>query len=123
MPKNLGIVLPIALGPNGYFRNTDDPTVQIRANLINLLLTKKGERSFRPSFGCDMPRALFEADTESNKAEIHAIIDTAVSAWMPYIRIDEVKTVKDSSKEQGIVVFIKYTVLTTNTTDSLQLVF
>jgi phage baseplate assembly protein W len=121
--KPLGIVLPISLGSNGYFSSTNDPAEQIRSNLINLLLTRKGERVFLPEFGCDIPRTLFESNSDDSLAQAHAEIQTSVSTWMPFINIDEIVTKSRSVDGHEIVIEIKYTVLTNNTTDTIQLVF
>lgn len=123
MGKPIGITIPIQLGAHGYFSTTDSPNVQIRSNLINLLLTRKGERAFQPSFGCDIPRVSFETNTDDNLAEIHAIIETSVALWMPFIQIDNVQVEVPDKDGHLVVVKIEYTILTTNVTDSIQLVF
>ena len=45
----LGITLPIKLGKTGYFEQAFDTITQVKSNLINLLLTVKGERVFQPT--------------------------------------------------------------------------
>lgn len=123
MSRPLGITLPIRLGSTGYFSNTTDALEQIRSNLTNLLLTRKGERPFQPEFGCDIPRIFFESNTDNNLAEIHALISTSVSKWMPFIKINDVNTKKITVDSQNVQVTLSYTVLTTNTSDSINLVF
>ncbi len=123
MNKTLGITLPISLGLRGYFDTTADPMEQIKSNLINLLLTQKGERPFQPTFGCDIPRVLFESNTDSNLAEIHAIIQTAVELWLPFVRIDEVHLNKSATDEHSVSVTVDYTVTTLNMTGSMTLTF
>lgn len=122
MANPLGLTLPIGLGSNGYFGTTTDPVKQVKTNLINLLLTKRGERPMQPEFGCDLPRKFFEANTDDNLAEIHAIIQTAVSLWMPFVRIDDVKSTVDEINNQKINVSIEYTIITLNVSDSISLV-
>lgn len=122
MVNPIGITLPIRLGTHGYFNSTDDPKEQIRSNLINLLLTHKGERPFQPTFGCNLPRIFFEANTDNNIAEVHAIIETAVSEWMPFIRVDDVQFTALDIDSHSVRVYIQYTILTSNTTDSIQVV-
>ena len=43
---------------------------QIKANLINYLLTNKGERIFNPNFGADLRNLLFEGILESTQEEL-----------------------------------------------------
>lgn len=123
MAKPLGLTLPLTLGSNGYFNTTTDPMEQVKTNLTNLLLTRKGERPFQPEFGCDVARSVFEPNTEDSLAEIHAEIQTAVSIWLPFIRIDDIKIKKNDIDSHEILVEVSYTVLTNNITDTIRLVF
>jgi uncharacterized protein len=121
--KPLGITLPIRLGASGYFDNTVDSMEQIRSNLTNLLLTRKGERAFQPDFGCDVSRVLFESNTTDAMAQAHAEIQTAISYWMPFITINKITTINRDVDGHTIVVQIDYTISVTNTTDTIKLVF
>jgi phage baseplate assembly protein W len=64
---------PMGIGVNVLFNNGTDifnttttTRDQIKSNLINFLLTNKGERLNDPEFGGDIKRAIFEqADFES----------------------------------------------------------
>jgi len=51
----IGISLPFS-GPSGPFNKTYSTADQIKSNLINLLLTDKGERVFNPDFGVDLKK-------------------------------------------------------------------
>jgi phage baseplate assembly protein W len=120
--NRLGITLPLRLGQNGYFESTSDVMAQVKTNLTNLLLTQKGERMMQPDFGCDLPLSMFKTSTDNGLADVQAAIDAAVKEWMPFVSVDEVKLV-NASGDHNYMVSIKYTLLTTNTTDSITLVF
>jgi phage baseplate assembly protein W len=122
MATPLGLMLPIQLGSGGYFKTTTDPVVQVRINLINLLLTKKGERPFQPDFGCDLPKLFFESLTDDKLAESFAIIQTAVNMWMPFVQIDDVIPIQSESNNHKVDIKVEYTILTLNVSDSLTLV-
>jgi len=95
MAKALGILLPLRRGNNGYFNQGFDLLTQVKSNLINLILTKKGERLMQPDFGCDVHRLVFEAITDDNVANIKGSITNAVKTWLPYLNILDVKITKD----------------------------
>jgi len=56
-------------GP-AVFKPTFTTREQTKANLINYLLTNKGERVFRPNFGGDLRNLLFEGILESTQSSL-----------------------------------------------------
>jgi phage baseplate assembly protein W len=119
----LGVTLPVRLGSNGYFETTTDLLTQIRSNLKNLLLTRKGERVMQPDYGCDIYKVIFEQMTDDGLADVRASIETAVQTWMPFLQVDTVEVQRDPDKN-AIHVQIEFTLLTNqNVTDSLILEF
>jgi phage baseplate assembly protein W len=85
----IGISLPFT-GPSGPFNSTYDTISQIKSNLINLLLTNKGERIMNPDFGSDLKRVLFEGIVEDTSFLIKDLINNSVSLFMPEIRIMDI---------------------------------
>ena len=82
----IGVSLPFN-GPAGPFNSTYSTKDQTKSNLINLLLTNKGERIMNPEFGCDLSTALFEGITEDTTLLIQDLIteingDVAVGIGM-----------------------------------------
>ncbi len=123
MANALGLTLPIRLGRNGYFEHTTDVMAQIKANLTNLLLTSKGERLMQPGFGSSLANILFQNSTSDGQTDVEAAITTAAREWMPFLNISEVKVFRNKTEEHRYTVNINYTLLTTNITDSLTLIF
>jgi len=120
---SLGLVLPLERGHGGYFNSTTIVTAQMRANLTNLLLTKRGERMMQPNFGCDVHLLLFEAQTDNTQADIRASIDAAVREWMPFIIVETVDVRKDGDYNQVFVKIGFRLATATNLTDSIVLVY
>ena len=56
--KAVGFGFP--LNGNAVFVPTYQTRDQIKANLVNYLLTNRGERVFNPNFGADLRNLLFE---------------------------------------------------------------
>jgi phage baseplate assembly protein W len=121
--RALGITLPLRRGNNGYFENTTNILTQVRANLRNLLLTRKGERVMQPEYGCDIHRLIFEQATDDGLADTRASIENAVQTWMPFVGVDDVQVVRNEDLNT-IYVQIQFTLLTNqNLTDSVILEF
>jgi len=63
---------------SGVFKGLYLDHKQARANLINLLLTQKGERVMQPEFGSDLVAIIFQPNTDEIKPLIQEIILEAV---------------------------------------------
>lgn len=85
----IGVSLPFN-GPSGPFNSTYSTQEQIKSNLVNLLLTNKGERVFNPEFGCDLKNTLFEGITESTSELIKNLIITNVNLFVPEVQLTEI---------------------------------
>ena len=94
----VGITLPIQRGEDGYFRQSFRTFDQIRSNLKNLLLTKKGERIFQPEFGSGLHDLLFNPATEKFEEDLENTINDAIAQWLPYIVVEDINI--DISSEQ-----------------------
>jgi phage baseplate assembly protein W len=85
----IGVSLPFN-GPAGPFNSTYSTEQQIKSNLINLLLTNKGERIMNPEVGCDLGTVLFEGITDDTKELIVNLINTNVNIFVPEVQLDEI---------------------------------
>jgi len=107
---------PIDLTPSvavGYGFPIDGPAVfnptyttraQTKANLINYLLTNKGERVFNPFFGADLRNLLFENIVDSTQDDLLAIIQDNIGLYFPTVVIKEIKF--DNDEDRNTVNFI-----------------
>ena len=93
----VGITLPIQRGSDGYFAQSFKTFDQIRSNLKNLLLTKKGERILQPEFGSGLHDLLFNPATEKFEEDLENTINDAVAKWLPYVIVEDINI--DISKE------------------------
>lgn len=119
----LGILLPIQLGNTGYFSQGFDILTQVKSNLENLILTRKGERIMQPSFGCDIYSFIFEPITDDNISQIKASIQHSVNMWMPYLNITNVE-INKLEDQNTVMVKVTFSLnVTVNITDSVTLLF
>ena len=89
--KILGIGINRTSNLNGIFAVNYTTLSQAKDNLINLIMTRKGERVMYPEFGCDIWNILFEPIISGNIDDrIESTILQAVDIWLPYINIDEI---------------------------------
>jgi hypothetical protein len=117
----IGISLPFN-GPSGPFNSTYSTKDQIKSNLINLLLTEKGERVFNPEFGIDLKRALFEPMTEELNTFIQNIITTGINTFVPQVNVDFVNITQDRDT-QTVSLTVNYSLILSGTSDQITVQF
>lgn len=64
---------------------------QTKANLLNYLLTNKGERVFRPNFGANLRSLLFENIQDSTIDDIQASIQRDINIFFPNVIVQQIK--------------------------------
>ena len=62
----LAVGVSVPFNANGVFNSTYTSTEQIRSNLINFILTNKGERYCNVNYGSDLRRYLFSNITNES---------------------------------------------------------
>lgn len=85
----IGITLPIQNG-NTFFNQSFQTKDQVKSNIKNLLLTKKGERILQPNFGSGLQELLFEFNDDNLETRIEETITQALELWLPYVNIDSI---------------------------------
>jgi uncharacterized protein len=86
----IGISLPFRGGNSGYFEQTYDTLSQVKANIINLLNTKRGERRMQPTFGTRLWSLVFEQNTDALPEIAANIIKEDVAMWIPNVTVTDV---------------------------------
>lgn len=105
-----GINFPLSESRLGYmFDLTDTPEEEIKANLIHLLLTRKGMRYFLPDYGTRLYEYIFEPLDTITFDSIEAEIREQVQKYIPNLRIDGIIITPLAEAEEG-----EGTLVTTN---------
>ena len=114
----IGVALPF--NAPGVFNSVYSTKDQIKYNLINLILTSKGERIDNPNFGTILKQQLFNQVSEQAFPIIKSSINDAVEMYMPEIAIDTIDVVPYAD-ENTLVVTISYRILISNQPDVVTL--
>ena len=120
----IGVSLPFN-GPSGPFNSTYSTQTQIKSNLVNLLLTNKGERLFNPEFGADLGTVLFEGITESTRETIKNLINTNIEIFVPEVQIVDIIISDDLNygNNNTISITINYKLRISGTSDQVTVQF
>ena len=118
--KNATIGVAFPLDDSNMFKGSMTVEEQAKANLINLLLTKPGERFNLPNYGVWLKNLLFEQQIDLPILKEQIIKTTA--RYIPNIKIMDVQT---GMANEGDTVYIKITYKSTlnGNMDNVQLNF
>jgi len=95
MAKTYGIDFPFSESRKGYFLNmTETPEKEIRANLLHLILTRRGTRYYLPDFGTRLYEYIFEPNDSITFQIIEDEIRTTVKRYIPNLDITQIRIVQ-----------------------------
>ena len=92
------------LNGDAVFVPTFTTREQTKANIINYLLTNKGERVFRPMFGGDLRNLLFENILESTQDDLLIMIQNDITRYFPTVVVKELKF--ENQEDRNTINFI-----------------
>jgi len=99
----VGLALPIQIS-NVAFRQNYTEIEQLKSNIKNLLLTKRGERLMNPFFGTGVETLLFEQITDDFEDRVQEIITNSVERYIPNVNIDEIIVdMSNENKDKNLV--------------------
>jgi phage baseplate assembly protein W len=99
----VGLALPIQINGVAFKQNYTE-IEQLKSNIKNLLLTKRGERVMNPLFGAGVETVLFEPITEEFEDKIQTIITNSVERYIPNVDIEEINVdMSNENKDKNLV--------------------
>ena len=107
----IGILIPFGPGRSNFKLNYTTLD-QARTNIINLLLTHKGERFMQPAFGTNLRRFLFDQSTERLQDAVKNELLSTIKFWLPYVNVENIETRRtiDDINSYTIAVSITFSV-------------
>jgi phage baseplate assembly protein W len=107
LDKNRAVGVSLPFNGGGVFNKTYSTQDQVKSNLINLLLTYKGERILNPEFGADLPKLLFDPITDNIIKKIQDQIITNVNIYIPEIILTNIEVNPDIDRNT-LYVMVEY---------------
>ena len=109
--SKIGIDFPFRESPIGdYLNMTKTDEEEIRANLMHLLLTNKGERFMMPEFGTDLIKYIFEPIESKTITDLKIEISDTIKKFIPNLQLDDIVIEGSDLSDYMALVTIKYTV-------------
>jgi phage baseplate assembly protein W len=119
---NIAIGVSLPFNQPSVFSSTYSTKEQIKSNLINLVLTNKGERIFNPEFGASLNLILFEGITDNTFENIKTLIIESAAIFIPQINITNILT-ESNYDDNSINITVEYIIKLSGTTDQITVEF
>jgi phage baseplate assembly protein W len=120
LQKNIAI--GVSLPFNKPFTSTYTTKDQIKSNLINLLLTTRGERIMNPLFGTGLRDFLFEGIVDSNLENLRLDLISSINVFIPEISVVSID-INSNRDFNSIELNINYLLNISNTPDQVTVQF
>ncbi len=109
--KYININYPFKDSHKGFFLDLNqDENAAIKADLMHLILTRKGQRLYNPQFGTDLLKFIFEPNDTLTLGAIKEEIKTVVKKYLPKLQIKDVRVDPSPTSEYAAVVRIDYSI-------------
>lgn len=112
--KAIGVDLPFSA--NAVFNSTFQTKDALKVNLINYLLTNRGERPLNPSFGGGIRELLFENINQEEIEDIKENISGNITRFFPNIRPTRIEITSEPDRNT-IGFFLRYAIADQNIQD------
>ncbi|MCQ8119899.1 GPW/gp25 family protein [Methylomonas rosea] len=80
----------------------------IREVMLNILLTRPGERLQRPSFGAGLLNFVHQPNNETTRHLIAGVVRKSLETWEPRVEIDEVQVQASPASVADVHINIRY---------------
>lgn len=107
----ININYPFKNSPKGFFLDlTETDNKAIKADLLHLLLTRKGQRLYNPDFGTRLLEYIYEPYDSLTFSEIRSEIDVVVKRYLPQVSLNDLSVEPSPLNEYAVLVTIDYTI-------------
>ena len=110
--KYINIRYPFQNSVNGFFIELNSVDADaIKSDLLHLILTRKGQRLYKPDFGTDLLRFIFEPEDGLTLSKIKEEIHSTVKKYLPKLQINNIIVEQSEESEHAAVVRLDYTII------------
>jgi phage baseplate assembly protein W len=107
--RYINIDFPFKNSPKGFFLNLNETDQNaIKADLMHLLLTRKGQRLYNPDFGTDLLKYIFEPNDERTLSEVKEEVASSVKKYLPKLLITNLTVTKSDDNEHVATIRLDY---------------
>lgn len=120
LDKRRAVGFGFPLNGDAVFVPTYETKEQIKANLVNYLLTNKSERVFNPDFGADLRSLIFENPTADSLEDLRFTISDSITLRFPQVKVKEINF-EDLAEYNAINFTLTYEIVLFGIEDTLDI--
>jgi hypothetical protein len=109
------------LDGDAVFIPTFTTRAQTKANMLNYLLTNRGERVFRPNFGSNLRSLLFENIVDAELEDLQSIIQEDIRRFFPNVTVKQIEFNNEPDRNE-INFTLTYEIINLGVEDNLEIV-
>lgn len=107
--KYININYPFKNSDKGFFLDlTFEDNSAIKADLLHLILTQKGQRFYNPSFGTNLLKFIFEPNEQLTFSAIKGEIETAITKYLPNLKLKNLIIEESADDNHVAIVTLEY---------------
>lgn len=118
LKPSTGIGVSLPFSNPAVFETVYTTKEQLRYNMINFLLTNRGERIFNITFGANIRAQLFEQITQETLDALDTQIRTGIAQYFPNVTITDLGFIPEPDRNTLLIRF-SYTINNTGESDNL----
>lgn len=109
--KYINIDYPFKDSPQGFFLNLNsDDQRAVKADLMHLLLTSKGQRLYNPDFGTNLIKYIFEPNDSLTFNDVKNEVETTVKKYLPNLTIKKLTVTPSEDSTYAATIKLEYVV-------------
>lgn len=121
-PESLLTSFPLLASPvAGGRQHWQTGNASVREVMLNILLTRPGERLMRPEFGAGIRSFIHHPNNETTRALIADAALRALRRWEPRVSIESVRAVADPERLSQVTLEVRYRLLADDRRETLEL--
>jgi len=118
LKPSTGIGVGLPFSNPAVFETVYTTKEQLRFNMINFLLTDRGERIFNPNFGANIRAQLFEQITQETLDALDTQIKNGIAQYFPNVTITSLEFLPEPNRNTLLIQF-SYVINNTGESDNL----
>jgi phage baseplate assembly protein W len=119
--KRVAIGVSIPFNGPAVFNSVYFTDEQVKSNIINFILTNKGEKLYQPNYGADLRKAIFEDITENTLKTLEIKIANDIQSNFPNVEIKSLTFSQPSYQDYAIQLNLIYSFFS-NTPQNIQII-